>query len=86
MTHQVAQALGVADENNLEQINTLNKNCQETLGTQWDQADTKCTQVLDYIQDIGGNLFSYDGRIFTYDYQPIAKIYEDLLTNSKSKA
>eukprot|EP00347_Sterkiella_histriomuscorum_P012091 403369927 len=88
MTHQVAQALGVVDENNLEQIHTLNKNCEETLsnGDTWSLANDKCSQVLDYIQDIGGDLFSYDARIFTADYQAISKIYEGFLTSSKQAA
>lgn len=81
-THDVAQSLGVVDEHNLEQINTLHKNCEEALGNSWDKSNTVCEQTMDYIQDIGGNLFSFDGRIFVEDYTPIKNVMDDFLGKS----
>lgn len=77
--------MGVTDEINLEQVATLRKNCEQMMGRNWTTAPTVCSQPMDYIDDVAGGLFTYDGRIFDYDWAPIGAIMDDFLLISGKK-
>jgi hypothetical protein len=40
---------------------------------------------MDYIDTVGGGLFTYDARIFDQDWDPIGKVMDDFLTASGKK-
>ena len=82
-THQNAYGLGIMDENNMEQIMTLRKNCENTLGTDWSKASDVCSAPLNYISDIGGNVFTFDARMFSSDWVQIRNPFVKYLTTSK---
>ncbi|CDW87058.1 serine carboxypeptidase [Stylonychia lemnae] len=81
-THRVAQSLGMIDDSNMEQIATLHRECEQALSSNWDKSNDACAQVLSYIQDVSGNVLSYDARIFISDYKKITQPYEDYLSAS----
>ncbi|CDW84139.1 kex1 protein precursor [Stylonychia lemnae] len=85
-THKVAQSLGIVDDSNLDQISTLHKQCEQSLSSNWDISDDTCSKVLDYIQDVSGDVLSYDARIFTYDQNKITAPYIKYLSQSGRKA
>ncbi len=41
---------------------------------------------MSYIDEVGGNVFTYDARIFDYDWDPIDAVWVDFLTKSGKKA
>lgn len=45
-------------------------------------ADT-CDAIIDYFQLVSGNVFSYDARIFNYDYDPYV-YWSDFLVNANN--
>lgn len=40
---------------------------------------------MDYIDDVAGGLYTYDGSIFAYDWNPIGKPVDDLLGDCTQK-
>ncbi len=84
-THKVAEALGIIEYNNLEQIAALRKNCEEIIGQDWFKASDTCGMTMDYIDELAGGLFTYDARIFDSDWKPIGAVMDDFLINSKKK-
>lgn len=73
--HIIAQGLDILDENNMKQIATFERHCDETMATDLIAASDVCGQPLDYIAEVSGNVFSYDARIFGYDWDP----YENMV-------
>lgn len=84
-THKVAQALGIIDDVNLQQVATLRKNCEEIIGKNWTLSSDLCGQTMDYIDDVAGGLFTYDARIFDVDWAPIGAVMDDFLIRSAKK-
>jgi hypothetical protein len=41
-----------------------------------------CGQPMDYILDVGGKVFTYDARIFDYDFDPLETPYLTYLSNT----
>jgi len=70
----------------LAQISTLHRECEQTLGNDWDKAPSACDKVLNYIGDVSGGAFLYDMRLFDYDYTAIRTPYEGYLSNSAKVA
>lgn len=66
---------------NLEQVATLRRRCEEIVGTSWETASSICENTMDYIDEVAGGLFTYDARIFDYDWTK-GKIMDDFLTIS----
>lgn len=42
-----------------------------------------CASTLSYISEVSGGVYTFDGRIFSYDFKSKKSVYEDLLTKSK---
>ena len=62
----------------------MRKNCEEIVGKDWKTASSICEQTMDYIDEVAGGLFTYDARIFDYDWTK-GPIMDDFLTNSGKK-
>ena len=75
--HIVPEALNILDDSNMPQMAALRKNCQEMLAKDLAQADETCAAIMDYIVNVSGDVFPYDQRIFSVDWDPI----EDPVTN-----
>lgn len=41
---------------------------------------------MGYIRRVSGNVYSYDGRIFDYDWKRVKSPYVEMLTTSKQRA
>ena len=66
----------------MDQIATLRRQCEETLSTTFETAGETCTKTMDYVDDVGGGVFSYDARIFGYDWTPVETPYMNYLLSS----
>lgn len=77
----MAEALGIVDHLNMEQISTLRKNCEETAGSNWTQASAACKQPMNYVEFIGGGVLTADSRFFDYDWH-LNDLMDDFLTKS----
>jgi hypothetical protein len=36
---------------------------------------------MDYVSEVSGDVFSYDSRIFSSDWDPVEEVYDDFLNN-----
>jgi hypothetical protein len=45
-------------------------------------AGDACNMPMNYIPDVGGKVYSFDGRIFVYDFLPMEKPYLTYLSNT----
>ena len=81
----VAQALNVVDDNNMNQISALIQRCETDEAPHSSAAVKSCGAIMDYIMAVSGDVFDYDSRIFTYDWDPLEAPITQLLANS-SKA
>ncbi len=41
------------------------------IGIDWFKASDVCVKGIDYIDEVSGGLFTYDGRLFDVDWNPI---------------
>jgi hypothetical protein len=46
------------------------------------EAASKCEQTMNYVLEVGGGVFTYDARIFDYDWDPVKDVYVSYLTTS----
>ena len=53
------------------------------LGTDWHQAEQVCNVPLNYITGVGGKVFTFDARMFTYDWTGAKNPFVKYLTTSK---
>lgn len=86
-THKVAQALGIIDSYNMDQIAALRRKCEKSQTDNIKSSDN-CTKTLDYILAVGGGVFDKDARLFDYDYMAGAfkQPYQDLFGKSAKRA
>ena len=75
--YHLPEALNLLDDSNMNQIAALRKNCQESLVKDYDTSYSVCCKVMTYIEEISGNVFAYDQRIFGEDWD----IIEDPVVN-----
>lgn len=85
-THKVAQSLGIIDTYNMDQIATLRRQCEEAVSTNFSTAGDACVSTMDYVDEVGGDVFSYDARIFGYDWTPVETPYMAYLSKSNKIA
>jgi hypothetical protein len=45
-------------------------------------AGSICGKPMDYVLEVGGNVFTYDARIFDYDFAPLETPYLTYLSNT----
>jgi len=45
------------------------------------EAADVCEEALEYFKLVSGGVYTYDARIFKYDYEPY-EYWKDMLTNS----
>jgi len=69
-THLIAKDIGLIDDVHLRQLAAIRRNCENTIATNWDNADTFCTGTLDYISSMTGGVNNYDASIFGNDVNP----------------
>ena len=81
-THLVAKGENIYDSSNLDQVAALRKKCFNDISTDWLLGTDNCGMTMDYIDDIAGGLFTYDGTIFDYDWNPIEDVTYNYLTVS----
>lgn len=82
-THIVPRALGILDDNNMDQMAALEQRCFAVQAYNFTKGASTCSATLSYISEVSGGVYSFDGRIFSYDFQPKRAVYEDLLSKSK---
>ena len=70
-TYIIPEALNTLDDNNMPQMVALHKNCQESLFTDPASSADICLDIVHYIEDVTGDVFPYDQRIFNPEYQPL---------------
>ena len=86
-THKVGQALGIVDSYNYDQIAALRRGCEESLSSTFSTtAGSTCEMTMDYVDEVGGGVFTYDARRFDYDWTPVENPYMAYLTNSSKVA
>jgi len=66
----------------MDQISVLEQGCQidHTYNMTLGQID--CVKIMSYIRAVSGNVSSFDGRIFDYDWAPVKSPFVDMLTIS----
>lgn len=69
--HIVPEALNILDDSNMPQIAALRKSCQEELVKDFAQSADTCAAIMDYISEVSGDVFPYDMRIFSEDWDLI---------------
>ena len=76
--HIVPEALNILDDSNMPQIAALRKRCQElelnedgTTLKDPAQASKNCSDIMDYIVAVSGDVFPYDNRIFSVDWDKV---------------
>ena len=83
--HVVPKALNIIDESNMPQIAALERRCKEILTnpsyTDEEKGDT-CSSIMGYIEEVSGDAFPYDARIFGYLWDPIEQPTTDYFTIS----
>lgn len=67
----------------MDQIAALQQHCFADQTYNISRGATTCANILNYISDVSGGVYSFDGRIFDYDFAPVKAAYQDLLTKSK---
>lgn len=83
--HLVPQALGLLDQTNLAQVARLEQKCEYYQTVNIDYGEDACNDIMDYIGNVSGHVFAYDGRIFDQDWSVQEDPYIDMLMNSSER-
>ena len=70
LMHIIPEALDILDDNDMQQIVAMRKNCQEELYADFENAHQVCSEIMNYIKAISGGVNNYDFRIFDEDWAP----------------
>jgi hypothetical protein len=62
--HEVPYALGIIDQNNMNQIASLEQICQYDQTHNITRGQETCSNIMDYIQEVSGNILDYNVRDF----------------------
>lgn len=68
-TYKLGKALTIVDDYNMDQIAALKRRCEIAVSANVSTAGDLCTDTLDYVLAVGGNVFDKDARFFDYDYE-----------------
>jgi hypothetical protein len=85
--HELGFAIGLYDDSQIEQVETLRKHCDEAKGLGLGPSDQSaaCKAVLDYITEPTGGVDQMDARYFDYDGMPDSDPFQYLFKNSSQK-
>lgn len=81
-TYITPRGLGIIDSANMDQLSAIEQRCFSDQTYDMTRGATTCADTLTYITDVSGGVYSFDGRIFDYDFKPVKQVYEDLLVKS----
>jgi len=73
------------DDFQLDQVDSLQRNCEESLRTDPDNRSSLCGAPMSYIDRVSGGVLSYDARIFDYDWDPIENVISEFLNTCGQK-
>jgi len=79
---KLPEALNVLDDSNMPQIAALIRRCQEEIAIDEYQAGDDCSSIMGYIEEVSGDVFPYDQRIFGYDWDPTEDMVIDYMNSS----
>ena len=81
---EAPDALNIIDQSNLNQLAAIMRNCQEDNAKSSSDTYDVCSSIMDYVDYVSGqvgmdegNVLSYNGQIFAYDWDPKEQIVED---------
>ena len=83
--HLFTQGNGITDLRHNAQIATLNRRCLESTTKNWTKGNLDCVTPDDFMVDVSGGTFSYDGTIFEADWDPIEDPIIQYLSNNTLK-
>ncbi len=84
VTHLIAKDTGIADPIHMRQIAAIKRNCERIIATDWNNADEPCTDILNYLRQVNGDVCNYDATIFNADLDPIEEPYKAYLDSKKN--
>jgi hypothetical protein len=82
--HLVPEQLNIIDDSNMAQVATMERRCQEILAVDMPKAGDTCSAIMGYIIGVSGDVFPYDNRIFTSDWDAIENQVIDYFTTSEA--
>ena len=84
--HELGYALGLYDDSQSGQVETLRRHCEEAPGLNRtaSQTSSNCKNILNYVANIGsgGNVNQMDARYFAYDHMPDSSPFSNLFKYS----
>ncbi len=81
----VPRGLNIIDDSQMEQIDSLQRNCEESLVSNPEERADLCGTIMSYIEEASGGLLEYDARIFNYDWNPIEDVVNNFLNTCTQK-
>lgn len=66
----------------MDQVAALRRKCELETSKDHTKSGGICEKTMDYIDEVAGDVFTYDARIFANDWAPYKKAYVDFLTVS----
>ena len=71
----------------MRQVAAIKRNCERIIATDWVNADEPCTDILNYLGQVNGEVCNYDATIFNADLNLFTgpfEAYLDANRNNKS--
>jgi carboxypeptidase C (cathepsin A) len=81
--HVVPAALGIIDENQLDQVASLEQKCWAHYTDNYSGGAHTCHSIMSYIQDVSGGVAWHDARIFDYDFSQKTSQVSELLKDKE---
>lgn len=82
-THLIAKNSGISDPILMHQVEALRRRCEKAYSkiddTTHEKSAGPCLDAMNYIDDMAGGIFTYDGTIFESDWDAQQKVVEDYL-------
>lgn len=69
----------------MDQVSVLEQKCWADAADNQTRGSDTCNSIMAYIKDVSAGVGWYDARIFSYDWDPLEKVIEDLFTKSSRK-
>ena len=66
----MASGLNILSQEQLDQVSIMYQRCESMVTSNITMAADTCDEIINYFKLVSGNVFSYDARIFDYDYDP----------------
>ena len=78
-------ALDAIDSNHMDQVSALNQKCLRAMSMNTTSALEVCEEMLEYIEEVSGNVLSYNIQLFEYDWDKVESPYLNMLRNSSKR-